>query len=175
MGCKVAYGLSIFSLPLGESLNSGCHIVRVVNVFAPCSIQFVEDGSPLGRAESCNEAYAIFGAFIYPVGEVAHPAAPRAWAHCGPAHVDARPRAHCDRVRTPKEPAAIAHGGEQVSVACHCGGKLAPAGTSVAGPGPATVPTPHLPLVPLWFGKTASGSPAIKAVRSSAQLDKGRP
>lgn len=131
MSCKVAYSLSIFSLRFGESFDSGRHIVRV-DVFAPCSVQLVKNASSLGGAQFRNEACAMFGAFIYPVGEVARPAAPRAWAHSDPDQLDARTRAHSEKRRAPKVPAVIAQGWEQVSVACHCRGKLAPSDTLVA-------------------------------------------
>lgn len=135
MGCKITDSLSIFGLRFGESFDSGCHIMRV-EVFPPCSVQFVEDVAPLGRAQLRNEAYAMFGTFVYSVGKVSRPAAPRAWAHCGVAQMDARTRTDCNRVRTPKCTAVIAHGWEQVRVACHCRGKLAPSDTPVAGSGP---------------------------------------
>lgn len=134
MGCKVTDSLSILSLRYGESFDGGCHILRI-DVFPPSSVQFVKNASSLSGAQFRNEACAMFGAFIYPVGEVARPAAPRAWPNPDPDQLDARTRAQSEKRSAPKVPAVIAQGWEQVSVACHCRGKLAPSDTPVAGSG----------------------------------------
>lgn len=124
MRCELVDSFGVLSLSLGKHVESCCHIVRG-GLFLTRSTQFIKNAATLVRSQPCNQAYAVFGPLVNPVGKMAEAAAYRAGTNLAPGDLHASARSHCNRRRAPNEPTVVAYGWDQIPWAWHCPSKLA--------------------------------------------------